>query len=130
MSKNIRFTLLSLRDLMASVGPFLLLTVALLVLTYWWLNPNPPKQVKLATGPDQSAYAEFGKHYAEALKRYGIEVKLVPTQGSSENLELIRNGRVDIGFVQGGSADFGYPADPVRIAEPGRNLWLKVNLRY
>ena len=29
-----------------------------------------------------------------------------------------------------GSADFGYPADPVRIAEPGRNLWLKVNLRY
>lgn len=108
MSKNIRFTLLSLRDLLASVGPFLMLTVALLVLTYWWLNPNPPKQVKLATGPDQSAYAEFGKHYAEALKRYGIEVKLVPTQGSSENLELIRNGRVDIGFVQGGSADFGY----------------------
>ena len=25
-----------------------------------------------------------------------------------------------------GSADFGYPADPVRIAEPGRNLWLKL----
>ena len=29
-----------------------------------------------------------------------------------------------------GSADFGYPADPVRIAEPGRNLWLKLSLRY
>lgn len=29
-----------------------------------------------------------------------------------------------------GSADFGYPADPVRINEPGRNAWLKVNLRY
>ena len=27
-----------------------------------------------------------------------------------------------------GSADFGYPADPVRINEPGRNLWLKLSV--
>lgn len=27
-----------------------------------------------------------------------------------------------------GSADFGYPAMPVRIDEPGRNLWLKLGL--
>ncbi len=29
-----------------------------------------------------------------------------------------------------GNADFGYPADPVRINEPGRTAWLKVNLKY
>lgn len=29
-----------------------------------------------------------------------------------------------------GSADFGYPADPVRINEPGRNVWLKLNVSY
>ncbi|AWH26397.1 TonB-dependent copper receptor [Stenotrophomonas sp. YAU14D1_LEIMI4_1] len=29
-----------------------------------------------------------------------------------------------------GSADFGFPADPVRINEPGRSLWMKVNYRY
>ena len=29
-----------------------------------------------------------------------------------------------------GSADFGYPADPVRIAEPGRTAWLRVGLSY
>jgi len=27
-----------------------------------------------------------------------------------------------------GSADFGYPADPVRINEPGRTAWLKLNV--
>jgi iron complex outermembrane receptor protein len=27
-----------------------------------------------------------------------------------------------------GSADFGYPADPVRINEPGRTAWLKFTL--
>jgi len=29
-----------------------------------------------------------------------------------------------------GSADFGYPADPVRINEPGRSAWLKLNFEY
>jgi iron complex outermembrane receptor protein len=29
-----------------------------------------------------------------------------------------------------GSADFGYPADPVRIAEPGRTAWLRVGVKY
>lgn len=26
-----------------------------------------------------------------------------------------------------GNADFGYPADPVRIREPGRTVWLKLS---
>ncbi len=29
-----------------------------------------------------------------------------------------------------GSADFGFPADPVRINEPGRTAWVKLNYRY
>ncbi|MGR4894231.1 TonB-dependent copper receptor [Stenotrophomonas sp. LARHCG68] len=29
-----------------------------------------------------------------------------------------------------GSADFGFPADPVRINEPGRAAWLKLDYRY
>lgn len=108
MPKNIRYTLLSLRDLAVSIGPFALLTLALLVLAYWWLDPNPPKHVVLATGPAQSAYDEFGKRYASALARYGITVELLPSEGSSANLQLIRTGKADIGFVQGGSADIGY----------------------
>ena len=30
----------------------------------------------------------------------------------------------------GGNSAFGYPADPVRIGEPGRTAWVKLNLRY
>ncbi|MCD9086126.1 TonB-dependent copper receptor [Stenotrophomonas sp. SY1] len=29
-----------------------------------------------------------------------------------------------------GNADFGFPADPVRINEPGRSFWLKLDYRY
>ena len=108
MPKTLRYTLLSLREMLLSAGPFALLTIALLALTYWWLDPNPPKRVILATGPAQSAYAEFGKRYAESLARYGIEVELLTTEGSSDNLEKLRTGQADLGFVQGGTADIGY----------------------
>ena len=108
MPKTLRYTLLSLREMLLSAGPFALLTIALLALTYWWLDPNPPKRVILATGPAQSAYEEFGKRYKESLARYGIEVELLATEGSSDNLEKLRNGQADLGFVQGGTADIGY----------------------
>lgn len=105
MSKSIRYLLMSLRDLLASAGPFVVVAVALLWLAYWWLNPTPPKKITLATGPAQSAYAEFGERYAKALAASGIELVLVPSEGSSANLQLLREGKADVGFVQGGSAE-------------------------
>ena len=127
MPKAIRYTLLSLRDLAISFGPFILLAVALLALAYWWLNPNPPKHVTLATGPAQSAYEEFGKRYAKALKANGITVELVVTQGSAANLQLLREGKVDLGFVQGGTSDYS-DDDQERLSSLGslflEPLWL------
>ena len=103
MPKAIRYTLVSIRDLLISAGPFAIVAVALLVLAYLWLDPTPPKRVTLATGPAQSAYDEFGKRYKKALAANGIEVVLLPSQGSSDNLRLLREGKADLGFVQGGS---------------------------
>ena len=127
MSKTIRYTLLSLRDLAVSVGPFIFVTVALLVLAYWWLDPNPPKRVTLATGPAQSAYEEFGKRYAKALAAEGIEVVTVPSDGSAANLQLLRSGQVDLGFVQGGTSDYS-DDDEEKLASLGslfvEPLWL------
>ncbi len=111
MSKALRYTILSLRDLSISAGPFVILAAALLVAAYLWLDPNPPKRVTLATGPAQSAYEEFGKRYAKLLAKDGITVELLPTQGSAENLQLLRSGKVDLGFVQGGTSQASAPTD-------------------
>ncbi|HYE69965.1 MAG TPA: TAXI family TRAP transporter solute-binding subunit [Aquabacterium sp.] len=104
MPKAIRYTLLSIRDLLVSAGPVAALAVGLLVLAYLWLDPTPPRRVTLATGPAQSAYDEFGKRYQKALAADGIEVVLLPSEGSSANLQLLREGKADLGFVQGGTA--------------------------
>ncbi|RSZ32372.1 TAXI family TRAP transporter solute-binding subunit [Variovorax beijingensis] len=105
MPKTLKLILLSIRDLIASAGPVVFLVIGLLIAAYWWLQPQPPKHVTLATGPTGSAYSQFGKRYAELLKGSGIEVELKATTGSSENLELLRSGAADVGFVRGGSAD-------------------------
>jgi TRAP-type uncharacterized transport system substrate-binding protein len=103
MSEKLRHSLLYLRDMGQTVWPFVLLATVLLALAYWWLDPNPPKRVVLATGPAQSAYDEFGKRYVKILATKGIEVVLLPSEGSSANLALLQSGKADLGFVQGGS---------------------------
>lgn len=107
MPKVLRHTLLSVRDLLVTAGPFVLIALALLALAYFALDPTPPKKVVLATGPDQGAYSEFGKRYAAALKQRGIKVELRATQGAAENLKLLRDpaSGVDLAFVQGGAGE-------------------------
>jgi TRAP-type uncharacterized transport system substrate-binding protein len=107
MPQALRHTLLSVRDLLVTAGPFLLIALLLLGLAYVALDPNPPRKVVLATGADQGAYAEFGRRYAAALRQHGIRVELRTTQGAAENLALLRDpaSNVDLAFVQGGAEE-------------------------
>jgi TRAP transporter TAXI family solute receptor len=100
---RVRSALISLKEMLITGGPVLLLAVGLVWMAYVMLDPNPPRRMVLATGTAQGAYAAFGQRYQQALERHGIEVVLRPTQGSLENLQLLKNGDVDAAFVQGGS---------------------------
>ncbi len=103
--RRLTLIVLSIRDLLVSAGPVALLAIGVLVAAYWWLDPQPPKTVRLATGPEGGAYAAFGQQYAEALARNGITVQPLPTEGSLANLQALRQGRADVAFVRSGSAD-------------------------
>lgn len=136
MPASLRHTLLSVRDLLATVGPFVLLALALLVPAYYVLDPTPPKKVVLATGVDQGAYAEFGQRYKLLLKTYGIEVELRSTQGAAENLALLRDpgSGVDLAFVQGGADDTATAAgaddEPTHLVSLGSLFFEPVWLFY
>ena len=107
MPRIIRVALVSVRDLMMTAGPFVVIAIALLVAAYVLLDPTPPRRVVLATGPELSAYAKFGEQYKAELKRYGIEVELRSTLGALQNRRLLRDPKekVDVAFVQGGSSE-------------------------
>ena len=105
MPKFQNFKALSLRDLLLTFGPALVLVVALGYLAYRMVDPTPPKTVTLSTGQENSAYEVLGKRYAAILARQGITVRLKRSEGSMENLQRLQDPEsdIDIAFVQSGS---------------------------
>jgi TRAP-type uncharacterized transport system substrate-binding protein len=116
----LRARLILLRDLLLAAAPFGLAAAAMLWLAYVALDPTPPRRVVLATGPEQSAAAEFGREYARRLGEHGITVELLATAGSAENLRLLRDAgrQVDLAFVQGGAGEAIRAVDEDRSGEP------------
>ena len=64
----------------------------------------PPRTVVMTTGPEGSAYREFGEKYRAALARDGIHLKLEPSLGNVENLARLNDASsgVSVGFVASG----------------------------
>ncbi len=64
----------------------------------------PPKTIVMTTGPQGSAYSEFGEKYRAALARDGIDLKLQPSLGNIENLARLKDASsgVSVGFVSSG----------------------------
>ena len=93
------------RERIAVVGPAMAIMVAGLVIAYQFIKPAPPRHIVFATGPEHGAYAYYGRLYQDRLQREGISVTVENTRGSIENIELLRDHRADIAFVQGGAAE-------------------------
>ena len=68
------------------------------------LRSMPPHQIVMVTGPEGDAYYEVGKRYRAALAKADVEVRLVPTAGSVENLAMLRDPHSDasVALIQGG----------------------------
>jgi TRAP-type uncharacterized transport system substrate-binding protein len=64
----------------------------------------PPRTVVMTTGPEGSAYREFGEKYRAALARDGIRLELKPSLGNVENLARLNDASsgVSAGFVASG----------------------------
>jgi hypothetical protein len=66
------------------------------------VRPFPPRTVTIATGQPQSAYEDLGKRYQAFFQRNGVELKVVPTNGPLDNVELLAKRGVDAAFSVGG----------------------------
>jgi uncharacterized protein len=90
------------------------MTAASLGLGMLMMGPSPPRRIKMATGQPTGAYARYGQEYQERLKKLGLGVDLVNTNGSIDNLQRLIKGEVDIAFVQGGTYKVVKDQDPDR----------------
>jgi TRAP transporter TAXI family solute receptor len=84
-------------------GSALLLTLIGFAIAWQFVNPAPPHTLVIASGQMDGAYYLFAQHYRERLAQDGVELEIRTTAGSIENLELLKNNKVDLAFVQGGT---------------------------
>src|SRR5215472_10293838 len=66
----------------------------------------PPRTIVMATGSEGGANYELGARYRKILARSGVDLRLLPTSGSVENLRLLRDQKsgVSVGLLQDGAA--------------------------
>jgi hypothetical protein len=74
---------------------------------YWSIHSAPPRTLILSSGPPGSSFERYATNYAAILASNGVTLKIVPSQGSIENLQRLSDPafRVDVGFVQTGESD-------------------------
>lgn len=94
------------------------LIAACLWVSFQFLEPIPPREIVLASGPASSLYHLHAQRYQAALARHGVRVVERMTEGAGENMALLGDPKsgVDIAFVQGGQAHDPDAAGVVMIA--------------
>lgn len=80
------------------IGTILLMSIL------WFVHSAPPKTITITSGAPGSSFETNAVKYRDILARNGVTLKILPSQGSKENLDRLTNPsfKVDIGFVQGG----------------------------
>jgi TRAP transporter TAXI family solute receptor len=97
----------STRDLLLILAPVIVVAVAVVWVAVVIVRPAPPKTITFSGGPPGSIYGANAEKYRQIIERYGIKVKVLPSEGALENLRRLadRKVRVDVAFVQGGLND-------------------------
>jgi hypothetical protein len=112
-----KITHISWRDAALTYGLFLLLLIVVVWITLHFVQPAPPDTIVMTSGADGSMFSVHAGRYAKILARQGVTLKILPSQGSLENLKRLSDPqfKVDVGFVQGGIASFGDLDDVVSL---------------
>jgi TRAP-type uncharacterized transport system substrate-binding protein len=90
----------------------LLAGLVILFAVFWFFHSAPPDTIIITSGAPGSSFQVNAEKYRVILARKGVKLKILPSQGSLENLQRLDDPKfhVDVGFVQGGITNI-----------PGRN---------
>ncbi len=85
-------------------GAAITLLIGAVWFAYQYVDPLPPTKVTIAAGSKNGAYYQYASQYAELFAEQGMELEIVETNGSMDNLARMANpdSGVDAAFMQGG----------------------------
>ena len=100
----LKITVVSWWALAQTLGPFLLLAALSVWAAVHFVRSAPPHTLIMSSGPKGSTFATNAEKYRKILARNGIELKVIESEGSLENLSRLADPKshVDIALVQSG----------------------------
>ena len=92
------------RGLVLSISVILLTVLALSIAAVVFVNSAAPNTITITSGPSGSAFQKNAEKYKKILAREGVTLKILPSEGSVDNVKKLSDSRVavDVGFVLGG----------------------------
>lgn len=90
-----------------AVAAIVFIIVVVVFAVFWSIRSAPPRTLTITSGPPGSSYERYAEEYREIMASNGVMLKILPSQGSVENLQRLSDPafHVDVGFVQTGEPD-------------------------
>src|SRR5512140_2938268 len=87
-----------------AVTTVLLLAAVVVFAFFWFFHSAPPNQITITSGGAGTSFETTAMRYRQILARNGVTLKVLPSEGSLQNLQRLDDPTVDvdIGCVQGG----------------------------
>jgi uncharacterized protein len=82
--------------------PILLLVIASFYFTSKFIQPSSKKEITIATGSIDGEYYKTALQYKDILEKQKVKVNILTSNGSMENIQLLKDKKADIAFVQNG----------------------------
>jgi len=100
----LKITTISWWDLTHTLVPILLVSVGAIWLALHFARPIPPHTIIMSGGPKGSSFEIVAGKYRAILARSGIDLKIIPSAGSLQNLQRLAeaHSHFDVALVQAG----------------------------
>jgi TRAP-type uncharacterized transport system substrate-binding protein len=93
----------------------------------WIIMSAPPRHITISSGPPGSTFERYALNYQRLLAARGIDLRVVPSNGSMENLQRLRNPKsgIDVALIQGGLTEGMTPRNLVSLGSVAyQPLWV------
>ena len=97
----------------ATLAAIIFTALVLMIAVFWFFYSAPPDTIIITSGDQGSLFQRNAEKYEKILARKGVKLKILPSEGSLENLKRLQNPQfhVDVGFVQAGVVAKGQNVD-------------------
>ena len=93
----------SYKDLLITFGPACALALVGFWIAYQFVSPPPPKKITITTGAETGTYFKIAQQYRTELAKEGIDLEVISSSGSGENINRLIKNESDLAFIQGGT---------------------------